>query len=49
MKPRPGDKLYQMIDPLYTRSWVSMDIEAASPSRGLGTATREFNLGELQT
>jgi acetyl-CoA carboxylase carboxyltransferase component len=36
-----------VIDPLETRTWISLGIEAASPSRGLGTATREFNMGVL--
>lgn len=47
MKPPPGDKLDQMIDPLYTRRWVSMGIEADIQSRGLGTATREINMGDF--
>ena len=34
-----------VIDPLETRSWVSMGIEAASQS----PATKEFNMGVLQT
>jgi acetyl-CoA carboxylase carboxyltransferase component len=34
-----------VIDPLETRTWVSMGIEAASQSQ----RTREFNMGVLQT
>lgn len=34
-----------VIDPLDTRTWISMGIEAASQS----PATREFNMGVLQT
>jgi 3-methylcrotonyl-CoA carboxylase beta subunit len=34
-----------VIDPLETRTWVSMGIEAASQA----PATREFNMGVLQT
>ena len=34
-----------IIDPLETRTWISMGIEAASQS----PATREFNMGVLQT
>ncbi len=33
-----------IIDPLETRTWISMGIEAASQS----PATREFNMGVLQ-
>lgn len=34
-----------IIDPLETRTWISMGIEAASQS----PAIREFNMGVLQT
>ncbi len=34
-----------VIDPLDTRTWISLGIEAASQS----PATREFNMGVLQT
>ena len=34
-----------IMDPLDTRTWISMGIEAASQS----PATREFNIGVLQT
>lgn len=34
-----------IIDPLDTRTWISMGIEAASQA----PATREFNMGVLQT
>jgi acetyl-CoA carboxylase carboxyltransferase component len=34
-----------IIDPLETRTWISMGIEAASQA----PATREFNMGLLQT
>jgi acetyl-CoA carboxylase carboxyltransferase component len=34
-----------IIDPLETRTWISMGIEAASQA----PATREFNMGVLQT
>ena len=37
--------LHAVIDPLETRTWVSMGIEAAAQS----PATREFNMGVLQT
>ena len=37
--------LAAVIDPLDTRTWISMGIEAASQSR----ATRVFNMGVLQT
>lgn len=39
-----------IIDPLDTRMWISMGIEAASQPRvEPGAATREFNMGVLQT
>jgi len=34
-----------IIDPLETRTWVNMGIEAAAQS----PATKEFNMGVLQT
>ena len=34
-----------VIDPLETRTWISMGIEAAAQS----PATKEFNMGVLQT
>jgi acetyl-CoA carboxylase carboxyltransferase component len=34
-----------VIDPLGTRTWISMGIEAANQA----SATREFNMGVLQT
>ena len=34
-----------IIDPLDTRTWISMGIEAAQQA----PATREFNMGGLQT
>ncbi len=34
-----------VIDPLETRMWISLGIEAAAQS----PATREFNMGVLQT
>jgi len=34
-----------VIDPLDTRTWISLGIEAASQA----PATREFNMGVLQT
>jgi acetyl-CoA carboxylase carboxyltransferase component len=42
--PDPG-WLDAIIDPLETRTWFSMGIEAASQA----PATREFNMGVLQT
>ncbi|MCB0780068.1 MAG: hypothetical protein KDC03_11135 [Flavobacteriales bacterium] len=43
----PGDPwwLDAIIDPLETRTWISMGIEAAKQA----PATREFNMGVLQT
>jgi acetyl-CoA carboxylase carboxyltransferase component len=38
-------RLDAVIDPLDTRTWISMGIEAASQA----PATREFNMGVLQT
>ncbi len=42
MKPPPGDKLDQMIDPQDTRTLIALGIEVASQSRGFRTATREL-------
>ena len=43
----PASRLWldAVIDPLETRTWISMGIEAAAQS----PATREFNMGVLQT
>jgi hypothetical protein len=38
-------RLNAVIDPLETRTWVSLGSEAASQA----PATREFNMGVLQT
>jgi 3-methylcrotonyl-CoA carboxylase beta subunit len=38
-------ELDAVIDPLDTRTWISLGIEAASQA----PATREFNIGVLQT
>jgi acetyl-CoA carboxylase carboxyltransferase component len=43
--PATREWLDAVIDPLDTRTWISMGIEAASQA----PATREFNMGVLQT